>query len=132
MVAGEVKSLAQQTAQATVEITGQIEQIQGATGLVVTAIREISETILEINEIASAIASAVEQQGAATQEIAHNIQEAAQGTQVVTDSIFQVKDASTETGTMASQVLGSAGELAQHSSQLKDEVDSFLDSVKAA
>ncbi len=132
VVAGEVKNLAQQTAQATVEITGQIEQIQGATGHVVTAIREINDTILEINEIASAIASAVEQQGAATQEIARNIQEAAQGTQVVTDSIFQVKDASTETGAMASQVLGSAGELAQHSSQLKSEVDSFLDGVKAA
>jgi methyl-accepting chemotaxis protein len=132
VVAGEVKNLAQQTAKATVEITEEIDQIQGATGHVVTAIREINETIREINAIASAIASAVEEQGAATQEIARNIQEAAQGTQVVADSIFHVKEASTETGAMATQVLGSAGELAQQSTSLRSEVDSFLIGVKAA
>ncbi len=45
VVASEVKNLANQTAQATEEITGQISSIQSATGEAVSAIRGITDTI---------------------------------------------------------------------------------------
>ena len=132
VVASEVKSLANQTAKATEEIAGQIDQIRDATSQAVNAIREITETINSISEVATAIAAAVEQQGAATQEIARNVQQAAAGTQEVTANIGNVKAASTATGAAASQVLGAAGELANQAEHLTSEVNTFLAGVKAA
>jgi len=132
VVASEVKSLANQTAKPTDEITGQISQIQAATKEAVVAIQGISGVIREISEIAATIASAIEEQDAATQEIARNVQQAAAGTQEVTSNISSVKRAATDAGTAASQVLGAAGKLSQQAAQLTAEVDAFLSGVKAA
>jgi methyl-accepting chemotaxis protein len=132
VVASEVKALANQTAKATDEISGQIGQIQDRTKQAVEAIRGIAQTIDEISQIANAIASAVEQQGSATKEIARNVQQAAQGTQDVAANIGRVKEASAATGSAASQVLSAAGGLAQQAQTLSREVDSFLSGVKAA
>ena len=89
-MASEVKSLANQTAKATDDISRQIAQIQLATKEAVTAIEAITQTIGEVSRIATAIAAAVEEQGAATQEIARNIHEAATGTHQVSVSIAGV------------------------------------------
>src|SRR3546814_392092 len=86
VVAAEVKNLANETAKATDEITGQISGIQQATREAVAAIQSIGQTIGQINEIATTIASAVEEQGAATQEIARNVQQASAGTSEVSRS----------------------------------------------
>jgi methyl-accepting chemotaxis protein len=72
VVASEVGNLANQTAKATEQIATQIGQIQSATKTSVESIRGVTNTIGEINEIASSISAAVEEQGAATQEIARN------------------------------------------------------------
>ena len=80
VVASEVKSLANQTAKATDEISNHISGMQGATQESVAAIKEIGDTIGQISEIAATIATAVDQQGSATQEIARSVQHVAQGT----------------------------------------------------
>ena len=126
VVASEVKSLANQTAKATEEISAQINSMQEATSGTVTAIKGISTTIQEISEIASAIAAAVEEQGAATQEFARNVQEAASGTQEVSSNIGQVNEAASETGKSASEVLSAAKELAKHGETLRAEIDSYV------
>jgi methyl-accepting chemotaxis protein len=132
VVASEVKSLANQTARATEEISGQIGAIQSATHDAVEAIQGIGTTITEISEIATTIASAVEEQGAATRDIASNVQQAAQGTQEVSSNIGGVTQAATDTGSAASQVLSASAELARHGETLRHEVDSFLQTVRAA
>ncbi|HKX06711.1 MAG TPA: methyl-accepting chemotaxis protein [Stellaceae bacterium] len=132
VVASEVKSLANQTAQATDEIAAHIGQIQEATQDAVSAIEDISRTISEINEIASSIAAAVEEQGAATREISRNVHEAAKGTQEVSASVTSVKQAANDTGTAAEQVLSAAGQLSEQAEQLDEEVAGFLQSVQAA
>ncbi|MDP6706713.1 MAG: methyl-accepting chemotaxis protein [Alphaproteobacteria bacterium] len=114
VVAAEVKSLANQTASATEEISEQIGQIQSATTSAVDANESISKTIGTINEIATAIAAAVEQQGAATQDVSTNI--------------IQVSEASTETGRIATEVLEAATELSQQGERLTQEVGEFLKS----
>jgi methyl-accepting chemotaxis protein len=86
VVASEVKALAEQTAQATGEISLQINGIQAATREAVGAIKNIGDTIGRMSEISSTIASAVEEQGTATQEISRNVQQAAQGTKQVTSN----------------------------------------------
>jgi methyl-accepting chemotaxis protein len=132
VVASEVKSLANQTAKATEEITSHIDGIQAATKNSVAAIQGIAGTIGEINEIATSIASAVEEQGAATQEIARNVQEAATGTAEVSRNISGVTEAATTTSAAAEQVLGAAGELSRQSELLRTKVETFLAEVKAA
>ena len=132
VVASEVKHLATQTARATEDITGRINEIQSATGQSVEAIDRINKVIQQMNEISLAIASAVEEQGAATQEIARNVAQAADGTQLVSANILQVTQASAETGTAASQVQASSAEVAEQAEGLKREVDSFLHQVRAA
>jgi methyl-accepting chemotaxis protein len=132
VVASEVKNLANQTANATGEIAGQVGSIQEATNTAVKAIEGVAGTIRKIHEIASAIAAAVEQQGAATGEISSNVQEAARGTQQVDDNITQVSAGANETGAAAGQVLSAARDLTQQSASLRAEVDKFLAQVRAA
>ncbi len=132
VVASEVKSLAGQTAKATEEIKAQITEIQSATGQTVGAIKVIGETIGKMNEIATMIASAVEEQGAATREIVNNVHQAAQGTGDIATNIAGVSRAANETGAAATQVLGAAAELSKQSETLRRDVDSFLETVRAA
>jgi methyl-accepting chemotaxis protein len=132
VVASEVKALSTQTAKATEEIADQIQSIRDATGATAGAIREIGATIAQIDEIATTIAAAVEEQDGSTKEIARSVQQAAQGTQGVMQNITGVTQASGQVGTAAELVLGSAGELARQSERLKQEVESFLATVRAA
>ncbi len=132
VVAAEVKELANQTARATEEITGQIGRIQTSTGQAVTAIDGIAGRIREISGVATGIAAAVEEQGAATQEIVRNVAQAATGAGAVTATIAGVAAAADDTGAAASQVLASATELSRQSEQLGAEVARFLDTVRAA
>ncbi len=130
VVANEVKSLANQTARATEEISAQIRGVQDETGNAVDAIGSIGQTIGRINEIAAGIASAVEEQGAATQEIARNVQQAAAGTDEVSSNIAGVSTAAQENGRSARLVYDSADELKRNADSLADEVQKFLNGVK--
>ena len=132
VVAAEVKELANQTARATDEISRQISDIQGSTGLAVSAIEGITTRVRKMSMVATTIAAAVEQQGAATQEIVRNVSQAAAGTNQVTASISGVANAASGTGAAASQVLSSASELSQQSEHLGAEVKRFLATVRAA
>ena len=132
VVAAEVKELANQTARATDEISGQIGQVQGITERAVAAIGGIAGRIRELDGLAGSIAAAVEEQGAATQEIVRNVSEASAGTGAVTGNVAGVAEAAETTGAAASQVLASASELSQRSEQLDGQVRRFLDTVRAA
>ncbi|MBK5959390.1 methyl-accepting chemotaxis protein [Rhodoplanes elegans] len=132
VVASEVKALAAQTAKATDEIAAQVGGMQSATTESVTAIKAIGGTIGQIAEVAAAIAAAVEEQNAATTEISRNIQHAAAGAAEVSSTIVQVKRGAEETGAASGEVLQAASRLARESSRLRQEVDTFLATVRAA
>ena len=130
VVASEVKSLANQTAKATGDISQQIAEIQTATADAVQAIQSIAATIGEVNVIVGTIAQAVDGQNAATMEIARNVQQAAAGTNEVSSSIGGVLQAASETGGGASRLLSSSGELSKQAELLHAQVDRFLGSVR--
>ncbi|MCJ2093052.1 methyl-accepting chemotaxis protein [Methylobacterium sp. J-072] len=132
VVASEVKALAEQTAKATSEISGQIAQVQASTSQAVTAIGGITGRIREISGVATSIAAGVEEQGAATQEIVRNVSQAAMGTGEVTSNISGVASAAEETGAAASQVLDASSELSRQCEHLAAEVGRFLATVRAA
>jgi methyl-accepting chemotaxis protein len=118
VVASEVKSLAEQTANATKQIVSQIESIQGATKAAVTAIQSIAQIIERVNEASSAIASAVEQQGAATQEIARSVQEAAVGTRDVSTNMASVMPQVARSAETAQTILSAAVEIGANAVRL--------------
>ena len=132
VVASEVKNLANQTAKATEDITGQVDQIRSRITDSVSAMKEIGDVIGRLSGISGAIASAVEEQTAATQEIARNVQEAAAGTKEVSSSIVDVSRAAVETGETAKSVQGLATRLGDQSRSLKGEIDAFIGGVRAA
>jgi methyl-accepting chemotaxis protein len=132
VVASEVKSLANQTAKATEDISSQIATVQGATQDVVEAIKTIRATITETNEVASAIAAAVEEQSATTKEIAANATQAAAGTSEVSRNIEGVSQAASQTGAASTQVLSSASELAKQAETLRTAVATFFEKLRAA
>ncbi len=132
VVASEVKNLANQTARATEEIAGQIATIQNATGDAVAAIGAIGEMIGQMNEATTSIAAAIEQQGAATREIAGNVSQAAHGTEIVSTTITTVARTSQDAGKAAGEVLQAAGELSAQSGKLRQEIDNFLATLRAA
>ena len=132
VVASEVKSLANQTAKATEEIRLQIANMQAVTTSAVNAIRNIGQTIGEINDVTTAIAAAVEEQGAATREVARNIQHAAGGTSQVSSNIVGVSTASADAGVAANEVLKASAALRREADGLRSEIDAFLNNIRAA
>ncbi|AWK88050.1 methyl-accepting chemotaxis protein [Azospirillum thermophilum] len=132
VVASEVKSLANQTAKATEDITAQIGAIQQVTGVAVSSIRGVGETVVSIDEIVGSIATSMEQQAAATQEIARNVHEAAAGTQEVSHNIAGVSSTANATGSAAGAVLQAAELLDGQAAALNREVASFIGRLRQA
>jgi len=132
VVAAEVKSLANQTAKATEDISSQIAAIQHSTEKAVTAIVSIGDIVGEVSQVSDAISAAVIEQNSATQEIARNVQEAARGTADVSESVSGVMATASETGAAASVVLETANSVSEQSERLRTEVASFLETIRAA
>ena len=126
VVANEVKELARQTAKATEEISQKIGAIQSATGVAITAIGSIGDSIGRINEISTTIASAVEEQTAATNEISRNVSEAAKGTAEVSNNITGVSGAAEEGGRAAAEMLDASENLTKQSQALDHLTNEFL------
>ncbi|AUG53774.1 methyl-accepting chemotaxis protein [Thalassospira marina] len=131
VVASEVKNLATQTGKATQEITSQVTGIQGATREAVAAIEEIVGMIAEISQRASAVAAAIEEQTAATSEISQNVEQAAAGTEEISAAMAGLSGAVTDTNSAASDVSRSATDLGTQNGNLQQEVNRFLDRMRA-
>ena len=132
VVAGEVKGLATQTARATGEIASQVQAVQVATQEAVEAIRVIASTIGSLSEVSSTIAAAVEEQSAATREISRNVNEAAGGAQDVSAFISKLADVTEQVGDNAAKVANSSQTLNSQTCALRQQVEGFLITVRAA
>ena len=126
VVAGEVKALANQTAQATGEISTQIAAIHAATSDAVGAVRAVSAAIGEVSEVAAAIAAAVERQATATREIASSVQTVTVTTQQSTSAIREVSSIAVDTDATSRKVLADADHIATSAHSLQSEVTEFL------
>lgn len=126
VVASEVKSLSDQTAKATEEISSQVAAMQAATTTSVGAINGIAETIRQVAQIATAIAGAVEEQSTATREIAVNVAQAADGTQQVSGSIEGVSEAARQSSAASSDLLQASAELSRQGEDLRTTIDRFV------
>ncbi|MGE8131445.1 methyl-accepting chemotaxis protein [Methylobacterium sp. NPDC080182] len=108
VVATEVKALAEQTAQATDQIRGQIVSAQAATREAVEAIGAIQSTIRNLNNVSSAIAVAVEEQSAVTREMSGSMQTASYGVSTFASSMETIAAASVQVDQATRQVRDAA------------------------
>ncbi len=131
VVAGEVKALANQTAQATDGIGRQVAAIQAKTADAVQMIGDISRTVDQVRGISSAVAAAVEEQSAATQEIARNVAAAAAKTTDALTTSHKVSDAALETNTLTGLVHEAVGAMAGHVNALDAEVRQFVGTIRS-
>jgi methyl-accepting chemotaxis protein len=131
VVASEVKSLANQTAKATEDITSQVRGVQDATHDAASAIDGIGRRLTAINEVTTSIAAAVEEQGAATRGIAKNAQQAATGAADVSANIRGIHQAAEESNTATSQFLEVTRSLAENAQRLREDTERFLTQLQA-
>lgn len=89
VVANEIKELAGQTAEATVDIRNKIGEVQSTTDGSITDIGEIRSVVQEVNEVVLTIAAAIEQQTGAAAEISENISQASAGILAINENISQ-------------------------------------------
>ena len=132
VVASEVKSLANQTAKATEEISTKVGEMQQSTTNSVAAVEAIAQTITEINGITAAIATSIEQQGLATREIARNVHEASAGTSQVSSNVTGISEAAADTGRVASRVNSASERVHGEVETLRREVTQFLQRLTSA
>jgi len=119
VVASEVKSLSDQTAKSTDEISRLIAEVQSATSATVQAVEEIGSQISEIDEVAASVASAMEEQHAATSEISRSVTESAIAAKEVSSKIVLVSRDANSVDARATDVRSAISSVSTNLSSLK-------------
>ncbi|MBM9606702.1 methyl-accepting chemotaxis protein [Desulfopila inferna] len=128
VVANEIKELAKQTAEATLDIKNLIEDVQSTSSSTESEITEISKIIGGVNDIVGTIATAVEEQTAATQEIANNISQASQGIQEVNENVNQSSTVASDITQDITEVSNAAKSISDSSNEVKQSAEHLLHS----
>jgi methyl-accepting chemotaxis protein len=119
VVANEIKELAKQTAEATLDIRSQIDGIQGSTANTVSSIKRIADVINQVSEGVGTIATAVEEQSVSTKEIAENISQISGGIGEVNENVAQSSQVVGSITADITEVNQASGEIASSSSQVR-------------
>jgi methyl-accepting chemotaxis protein len=130
VVASEVKNLAKQTAEATEQITAQVDEMLKATSEVVGNIDSIGSTIGEMGEITNRVAIAVGEQQGASSLIADSLHQAGLGAEEVGKQINEILSSVGESSQVSAQVLLTASNLSRDADTLRLEVTSFSSHVR--
>lgn len=139
VVANEVKDLAKQAAEATLDIRRRIERIQATTGEAVAAITEVDQVIVRASRSSQTIAATVAEQRTATQEISRNLAEntgtvgvvmqnvsqGAQATREISEGIARVDTQAQSTARIAEDTRAAGATLAGFATELTALVDQF-------
>ncbi|WP_068311564.1 methyl-accepting chemotaxis protein [Polycladidibacter hongkongensis] len=132
VVASEVKSLANQTATATEEISQQVTSIQTASGEAVESIIEVTNMMGSLATSSSAVAAAVEQQSATVAEISRSVAEASTQSQTGEQEMSGVVASIGDSAEVATNVGSQADILSKNAEELSRKIDEFLQEVQSA
>ncbi len=127
VVASEIKGLASQTADATLDIKEKIKSIQRSTDDTVRDVEQITVVISEVTEIVSAIAAAIEEQSVSATEVAENIEQASTGIGEVNENVAQSSQVSSEIAQDISRVNNVAVDMTGRSTQMKKSAQDLSD-----
>ncbi len=126
VVANEIKELAKQTAEATLEIRQRIDAIQSSSSISVKEMEQINTVINDVNTIVTTIASAVEEQAVSTDEIASNVAQVAQGIADVNENVAQSSLVAGEISSEIAEVSQVAGTISTDSSKVNNQASDLL------
>ncbi|MGL1932293.1 MAG: methyl-accepting chemotaxis protein [Desulfotalea sp.] len=129
VVANEIKDLAKQTADATLDIKRLVEDVQKTTQNTGASIKKISEVIGGVNETVGSIATAVEEQTVTTSEIAENIAQTSQGIQEVNENVSQSSVVAGEITQDISEVSVSSQNIADSSREVESNAQEQLNNT---
>ncbi|HEV2558748.1 MAG TPA: HAMP domain-containing methyl-accepting chemotaxis protein [Microvirga sp.] len=132
VVAGEVKALAAQTAQATDEIAAQVAAIQSSAEQAGRALGSVNTVMGTLSSLAGVVAAAVEQQSAAVNSIGANVALAAEKTRAGTEAMGGVADATRRTEAVAAEVEALSRRLNEEAAEVENRVAAFIDGVRTA
>ena len=118
VVAGEIKELANQSAQSADDIARRIEGIQSGTDNAIGVIHNVSDIIVNINRSVEDIAGHVEQQTKASNEISRNVTQANTGAKRAAGAIGDVASG-------ANSVSRNAGEAAKGAADVSGNITSM-------
>ncbi len=126
VVANEIKELAKQTAEATLEIRQRIDAIQSSSSTSVKEMEQINIVINDVNTIVTTIASAVEEQAVSTDEIASNVAQVAQGIAEVNENVAQSSSVAGEISSEIAEVSQVAGTISTDSGKVNNQASDLL------
>ncbi len=118
VVANEIKELARQTAESTLEIKKQIDDIQKSTSATVGDITQVTDIINSVNDVVSTITVSIEEHSEITREIAGNVAEAHKGISEINDDVAQNSSVAGGIAEELKEVNYSAFEMSKSSSRL--------------
>ena len=123
VVAGEIKELANQSAQSADDIARRIEGIQAGTGDAVNVITAVSDIIQRINASVEIISTNVSEQSRAVNEISSNVAQASTGAKRVASAIGEV-------ATGSNDMSRNAGEAARGATHVASNVSSMSSAAR--
>lgn len=132
VVANEVKQLARQTADATGEIRGQIEEMRTDSAKAVTAIGEIVTTITALDESFGTTARMVNEQNRTLNEIAHNVNRTASGVEEVSQTVHEAAKGGNEVARNVVEAATGVNEIARSIGDLAGNAGSISDNAAQA
>ena len=125
VVANEIKELAMQTARATEEIREKIQGIQGATGITVDEIHQISQIVGDVDQIVGTIAAAVEEQSVTTRDIAGNVGQASLGVKEVNENVAHADAVAREIARSVDDVSGTSGDISNMAGTVQENSEAL-------
>jgi len=125
VVASEVKSLANQSAQATQEIGDELKAMQEVAREAVDTVGNISNIIEGVSNNSVSISASVEQQHAATQEIARSAATASAETSTIATTIDGTISVFEQLNTAVGETRTAIGNLEEQSRNLQDRCSKF-------
>lgn len=131
VVAGEVKMLSSQTAQATAQINAQVTKVQAHTRLVAQAIEKIMTDIGEVTNCTTNIAHQLSEHSASTENIKRNVASAAHQNRTVVGHMSDAEEIAQQSSRIALDVLNQTIDVIDRTKDLRQEVHEFLGKVAA-
>ena len=120
VVANEIKALANQTSDATLDIKSQIENIQYVSNQTADSISKVTSAINNTQKIVCSIALSIGEQSTATNEISSNVEQLSLGIREVNQNVSQSSEVANNISREISGVNTTFKDISDNSYQVKD------------
>ncbi|RST31467.1 hypothetical protein HMF7854_11925 [Sphingomonas ginkgonis] len=132
VVAGEIKGLAARTAEATREITANLEDVRLKASSVGGALESVGAAVHDVEGAASSIAISIKQQSSATDEISDSIQRTISTTQGLLASMSGLRRRAEDSNDVAQAIASAADSLEHDAEALSGEIVAMIGQIRAA